>query len=118
MKWGDIQLLSTAEVGRLAERLAAAFLTTRGAHILTANLTVAGGELDLIARIGGRRTAIEVRSIRRPNGSSIVAIDAFDDAKATQVRRLAAKAGCQQVDLVSVCFAERGIDIHWVPGVS
>lgn len=118
MKWGDIQLLSTAEVGRMAERVAAAFLATRGAEILTANLTVAGGELDLIARIGGRRTAIEVRSIRRPNGSSVVAIDAFDDAKATQVRRLAARAGCQQVDLVSVCFAEVGIDIHWVPGVS
>lgn len=117
MNWVRCLLLTTAELGGLGEDEAARFLARRQVEILARNVSVGKGELDLIAHIEGRRTAVEVRSVRLTEGSPVVPIDAFDPAKALQVRKLAAAAHCHRVDLISVCFHPRGIDLHWVPEI-
>jgi Holliday junction resolvase-like predicted endonuclease len=82
--------------------------------LLASNVAIGGGEIDLIARVGRERSAIEVRSIRQLT-ADVFAIDAFDSAKAAQVRRLATMARCSRVDVIIVRFYENGVDLHWVP---
>jgi Holliday junction resolvase-like predicted endonuclease len=118
MNWTECLLLPSRELGRFGESQAAAFFARIGIPVVDRNVRVGDGELDLIALIDGCRTAVEVRSIRRPAGSVVVAIDAFGPEKARQVRKLAFLAGCERVDLVSVCFRPEGVDLHWLPRVA
>ncbi len=118
VNWLGCSHLSTAELGRLGEDEAARFLSRRHVEIIARNVLVEKGELDLIARVDGKRTAVEVRSVRRNGASSVVPLDAFDSVKAMQVRKLAAAARCRRVDLICVSFHPGGMDLHWVPEIS
>ncbi len=117
MRWAECLRLTTAELGRLGEDLATAFLVRRQIKVISRNVKVGVGEIDLIVSAGGWRTAVEVRSIRRTHETSALAIDAFDPAKAIQVKKLARAARCRRIDLISVSFHAGGIDLHWVPEV-
>jgi len=118
MNWASCRALSTAALGCLGEEHAAAFIRGRGFDVVARNVRVGRGEIDIVARISGKRTAVEVRSIRRNPATGVVAIDAFDPEKSAQVRKLAGAARCGRVDLITVCFREEGVDVHWVPRVS
>lgn len=106
--------------GALAESLAVRFLEARGHAVLARNLRVGSGEIDILAAIAGERVAVEVRSRwavgkERPSDP----VEAFGEAKARQVRKLAASLSPHlrtgRVDLIAVRFHDRGADILWVP---
>lgn len=104
-----------ATQGRLAEELAARLIETRGGKILARNVRVGRGEIDLVAMLNGERTVVEVRSVANPGGPmDLHPLAAFDDAKAAQVRSLAARIGCRRADLIAVRFDSHGVDLHWV----
>ena len=98
--------------GATGERIAAWWLAARGLHILDRNVTVTGGEIDLIARDGTRRVAVEVRTITGGGDP----IDAIDESKRSHVNSLAAGAGASRVDLVGVALDRDALVVHWVPG--
>jgi len=108
-------------IGRLAEDLAVDLLSRNGARIVARNLVVKGGEVDVIAEIDHTRVVVEVRSITGRDGPGTLPsahpLDAFDEAKARQVRRLASMLGCNRVDLVAVRFHRGGVDLHWVRNI-
>jgi Holliday junction resolvase-like predicted endonuclease len=80
--------------------------------VLGYNQTVPGGEIDILARDGETRVAVEVRTTT----GQADPIDALDDAKRSRVARLGAMVGADRVDLVGVGIGYEGLDIHWVPG--
>ncbi len=73
-------------------------------------MTVADGELDLLARDERTLVAIEVRTTGGPHDP----IDAVDRSKRRRVKRLAARVGAGRVDFLGVRVAEEGVDFHWV----
>lgn len=99
-------------MGAAGERFAAWWLSGRGLVELERNRTVTGGEIDLVMSDGGRRVAVEVRTISGIGDP----IDAVDEAKRAHVRRIARRAGAGRVDIVGVAFREWGVEVHWVPG--
>ncbi|HEY7704995.1 MAG TPA: YraN family protein [Acidimicrobiia bacterium] len=104
-----------ATQGRLAEDLAARLIEARGGKVEARNVRVGRGEVDLVARLGGQRVVVEVRSVSSPGGPiEADPLAAFDHAKAIQVRRLARDLGCRRVDLIAVRFDRAGVDLHWV----
>ena len=110
--------LSRRDTGQAAEALAAGFLERRGYQVLARNLRVGRGEIDILAEIDGERAVIEVRSRWAVSDSrSPDPLDAFDAAKARQVRKLAASlaARAQRVDLITVRFHRGGVDLLWLP---
>lgn len=98
----------------MAEDLAVDFLTRHRVRVVARNLIVGRGEIDVLALIGGKRSVVEVRSVRQGR-EWIDPIGAFDAAKSKQVRGLAAQVGASRVDLVTVSFSPAGVDIHWLP---
>jgi len=100
----------------LGERLAAALLRANGLVVQATNVRIGRGEIDLVVIDRGIRVAVEVRSI---TGSRPL-LEAFDDAKADQVWRLAGeiRPPCRRVDLVAVRFGPRFIDLHWLRAVA
>lgn len=118
MDWVACRELSTAALGRLAEDRACRFLQAQGISILARNLVLDAGEIDILARIGGERTLVEVRSTRTRAGATWPppqTLAAFDYQKAQQVRRMARRSRCVRIDVIAVRFHEAGIDLHWVP---
>ena len=110
--------LSRRETGRAAEDLAARFLVSRGHLVLARNLRVGRGEIDILAEIDGERAVVEVRSRWAVSDArSADPLDAFDAAKARQVRKLAASlpARAPRVDLITVRFHRDGVDLLWLP---
>jgi putative endonuclease len=106
--------------GRLAEDLAVDLLVRNGARIIKRNVKVKTGEVDVVAEIDQTRVAVEVRSVttdRRGPLPPAHPLDAFDDSKARQVRRLASLLGCSRVDLVAVRFHRGGADLHWIRNI-
>ena len=99
-------------MGAAGERFAALWLADQGLVELGSNVSVAGGEIDLIMSDHGRRVAVEVRSVSTGDDP----IDAVDPVKRAHVARIAARAGMSRVDLVGVGFRPWGVEIHWVPG--
>ena len=75
-------------------------------------MTLDGGEVDLVARDGDVRVAVEVRTTTGPGDP----IDAVDQAKRVHVAALARRLGTSRVDLIGVGLRHWGIEIHWVPG--
>lgn len=87
-------------------------MNSRGLVIVRRNVTVDDGEIDLIARDGDTRVAIEVRTTTGLGDP----IDAVDRAKRLQVATLGRKVGASRVDFIGVGLRRWGIEIHWVPG--
>ena len=104
--------------GAAAENLAVRFLEARGHSVLSRNVSVGRGEIDILAEIDGERTVVEVRS-RWTVGrkASPDPLDAFDTAKAQQVRTLARAMSRPvfRIDLITVRFHEAGVDLLWLP---
>jgi Holliday junction resolvase-like predicted endonuclease len=96
--------------------LAAALLQADGLVVHARNVRVGRGEIDLVVTDRGTRVAVEVRSI---TGTQPL-LEAFDPAKADQVRRLAGEIEppCRRVDLVAVRFGPRFVDLHWLRAVA
>ena len=116
--WLTVQYLPTAQLGRLGEDFAWRLIVRHGGRILRRNVEVANGEIDILATIDGVRTAVEVRSIRgEPGPNRNNPLEAFDHAKAIQVRRLAGTLRCSRVDLIGVRFWHKGVGLHWVPNI-
>jgi putative endonuclease len=103
-------------VGALGERLAAALLQANGMVVQARNVRVGRGEIDLVVSDGRTRVAVEVRSI---TGTGPL-LEAFDQAKADQVWRLAGeiRPRCRRVDLVAVRLGPRFVDLHWLRAVN
>lgn len=94
-------------------------LRRQGVRVVARNVRVGEGELDILAMSEGERSVVEVRSVREePGPAGADPLDAFDQTKARQVRRLAGSIGCSRVDLVAIRFWKRGVDLHWLPNIS
>ena len=107
--------------GAAAEILAVRFLESRGHSVLARNVAVGPGEIDILAQKDGERTVVEVRSrwAAGKKGSPDL-LDAFDAAKARQVKKLTGSL-CQRaarVDLITVSFHNEGVDLLWLPRVT
>lgn len=109
--------------GAAAEHLAARFLQGRGIVVLARNVRVGGGEIDIVARVGGETAVVEVRSrwaVGREESPD--PLEAFDAAKVRQVRKLAAtlppSMRTSRVDLIAVRFGEEGVELLWTPRVA
>lgn len=79
--------------------------------LITSNVTVPGGEIDLVVSDGSNRIAVEVRTVTAAGDP----IDAVDNAKRRHVASLAPRAGCGRVAFLGVRMYDEGVDIHWVP---
>ncbi|MGH8928997.1 MAG: YraN family protein [Acidimicrobiia bacterium] len=112
----QIRDAATAEIGNLAEALAAKLIVGHRGRVVARNVRVGSGELDILALIDGEKTVVEVRSTRQGTGY-VDPLIAFGHDKARQVRRLAGKIGAGRVDLITVRFSDRGVDLHWLPRV-
>lgn len=99
-------------VGALGEAIACAFLRRRGCTIEGRNVKVGRGEVDIVARIDGERTVVEVKTVV---GARSDPTDAFTDRKAAQVRRLGLELTppCHRVDLVTVRLDRSGALVWW-----
>ncbi len=103
-------MIDRRRVGALGEAIGVRFLERRGAAVVARNVRVGRGELDAIAVIGGRRTAIEIRTITG-RGDPVAAVD---DAKLDRVHALARKVRppCSRVEVVAIRLHGRGADVH------
>lgn len=97
-------------VGALGERLAVATLRRHGLEVVARNVSVDGGELDILARDHGRRVVVEVRTITGLGEP----LSAFNRGKAAQVARLARRVEAHRVDLLAIRLAPDGAEIRWV----
>jgi len=70
------------ELGRAGERRAVAHLTARGFDILDRNWRAAGGEVDVVARVGAHLVFVEVKTRRSDLfGDPLEAVDARKRAR-------------------------------------
>ncbi len=98
-------------MGVLGERIAARFLTDRGATVLERNIRIDRGELDLVVAFDGRRVAVEVKTATGDTDP----VYHFDTAKSDQVRSLASRRGIHRVDYVGVAITPMGALVRWLP---
>ncbi len=105
--------MQTQRTGRLGETLAARYLQQRGYDILASNWRCPRGELDIVARIGGKLVFLEVRTRRRSDTE-----EAFASITARKRARLLAaihewlESNRQldtdwQVDVIGVALGQR-----------
>ena len=112
--WQSCRELRTSDLGRVAEQLAVGLLARHGVSVLSRNVIVGRGEIDILAVKGGTRLVVEVRSVRQ--GQELVdPLVAFDERKSRQVGYLAGRLGVGRVDLITVSFSSGGVDLHWLP---
>lgn len=104
--------------GLLGETLARRYLQRRGYEILASNWRCPRGELDIVARIGGKLVFLEVRSRRQSNTA-----EAFASVTARKRERLLAaihewleahqqQDATWQVDVIGVALGARTIIDH------
>jgi putative endonuclease len=97
--------------------VAAEFLTRNGFRIIDRNVRVGRGEIDILAKHGGTRVIVEVKSAVLEHEDRTDPMEAFDDAKSRQVWSLARRLGVWRVDVVAVGFRNDGVQVRWVPDV-
>lgn len=110
--------MQTQRTGRLGETLAARYLQRRGYDILASNWRCPRGELDIVARIGGKLVFLEVRARRQSDTE-----EAFASITASKRERLLAaihewlesnrqQDADWQVDVIGVALGQRPIIDH------
>lgn len=107
-------MTSREEIGRAGEALAADFLRRHGLRVVARNVTLPEGEVDLLARDGRRRVAVEVRTI---TGTSDP-LTAFGPDKRRRVARLAQRLAADRVDLVAIRLTPEAAEFRWVRGAA
>ena len=95
--------------GELGEVLACLYLKDQGLDIISRNVVVAGGEVDIVARDHSTPVVVEVRTL---NGS-YHPLDAVDGDKRARVRRLAQALGIRRCDLIGVGIHQDHYAVHW-----
>jgi Holliday junction resolvase-like predicted endonuclease len=86
-------------------------LADHGLEVVSANINVGRGEIDLLGIDGGTKVAVEVRTTT--GGAD--PIDAVGPSKRRQVRSLARQIGAGRVDFVGVGIGPMAVVVHWVP---
>lgn len=79
--------LSRIEIGRIGEDLAAEYLISAGYEIIGRNVTIAGGEIDILATDGRVTAVVEVKT--RTTDDVFRPRDALTWTKAKQLKKLA-----------------------------
>jgi len=102
------------EIGRAGERLAAHFLQRHGLRVVARNVVLAEGEVDLLARDGASRVAVEVRTITGTHDP----LEAIGPDKRRRVMRLAARLAADRVDLVAIRLTPTAAEFRWVRGAA
>jgi putative endonuclease len=74
-------------LGRQGEDFAAAYLEGQGLRILKRNFRTREGEIDVVAQAGEEIVFVEVKT--RRSGGAGSPLEAMDDAKCQQLRRMA-----------------------------
>ncbi len=90
------------------------YLASHGLTVLSTNVRVGRGEIDILARDRGVLVSIEVRT--RVGGGDPA--DAADPAKRSRAERLGRAAGARRFDVVGVAIDRDGFEVHWVPSAS
>ncbi|HLU52482.1 MAG TPA: YraN family protein [Acidimicrobiia bacterium] len=101
-------------IGQLGERVAVGFLQRHGVEVVARNVRVGAGEIDVLARDGDTRVAVEVRTVT----GSEDPLGAFDTDKRAQVERLARRVGAYRVDFVAVRLGAGAAEVRWVRGAA
>lgn len=83
-------------------------------RIISTNVAVDGGEIDLLVDDNGVRVAVEVRT--RTGGGDPV--DAIGPTKRDHTAGLAARVGARRSDVIGIRLSRTGFDLHWVPRAS
>ena len=111
--YDDVLALPRRKFGRFGEDLAAAMLQRHAATVVARNVEVGGGELDLIADIGGERAVVEVRSARP---TSTEDPELITEKKRSQLYALAAQLQPPvfRVDYVAVIVRRSGVSFRWI----
>ena len=86
MRRGRAERRRAGRAGRRAEWVAAALLTLKGYRVLARGFTVAGGEIDIVARRGATVAFVEVKA--RASGEAALA--AIGGVKRRRIARAAA----------------------------
>ena len=98
----------------MGEGLARWFLEGQGLEVISTNLVVDGGEIDILAVDDETRVVVEVRSISGTGDP----INAVSPDKRRRVTQLASRVGAGRVDFVGIGIGPDAAVIHWVPGRS
>jgi putative endonuclease len=96
---------SAQDRGKVAERLAAAFLEFEGFDIVARNVRFGGVEIDIVAREGSTRVLVEVKARGRTDfGGATGAIDRKKRERLLRAARalLAESPGPVRIDVVAV----------------
>lgn len=104
--------MSTRDVGRVGEEIAAKYLVQQGATILARNFTVRGGEIDLITEQDGMVHFVEVKL--RNNTAFGRGAEAVNTEKQRRICRAAvrflAQRGWQErfcrFDVIEICLPD------------
>ena len=96
----------------MGERLARWFLDDHGLQVISTNLVVDGGEIDILAIDSKTRVVVEVRSVTGDGDP----IDAVSPDKRRRVSQLASRVGAGRVDFVGIGIGPDAAVVHWVPG--
>lgn len=99
-------------MGRAGEDIAAWWLPQHGLVVRARNVTIADGEIDILADDGPTRVVVEVRTITGGGDP----LEAADEAKRRRVRSLAARLGAGRVDFLGVALRPDFVELHWLPG--
>ncbi|MEX1091800.1 MAG: YraN family protein [Acidimicrobiia bacterium] len=95
--------------GEFGEFLACLYLDEQGLEIVSRNVVVAGGEVDIVARDHSTPVVVEVRTLT----GSYHPLDAIDGDKRARVRRLAQALGIRRCDLIGVGIHQDHYVVHW-----
>lgn len=88
--------------------------------VVARNVTVGGGEIDLVVRWTDGHAAVEVRTVG-PEAVTEDPVDRVHHRKLAQVRRLADLLapgyGPLRVDFVGVAVGRNAVTVRWLPNV-
>ena len=97
----------------MGEHIAASFLVRRGAAIVSRNLRLWPGEIDLLVDWQGALVAVEVKT--RVGADPV---EGLTDAKADALRRSGSRLEVRprRYDLIAVRLDRSGAEVRWLPG--
>lgn len=100
------------EVGRLGEQIAASWLRAKGYRIEMRNVTVQGGEVDIVGSGPEGRVAFEVKT----STDGVDPIEAIDRRKLDALEQAVAAlpVPIRRLDVIAIRLNQRGAEIRWL----